>query len=153
VLRSATDYTWPTGSTVQLVANAVNGDIIEIRRNSLKADGKQSTDGSTDLNNGQSHRQLPELASEARSASNLLTPTSAPMRPRRTTWTAITVPTPFLSAASQHEEAFDALSPNTTKGDTVVYDVKPSGRTFSSAAQIPRKQRERSGIGFLSPVG
>jgi microcystin-dependent protein len=40
LLVSGTDYTWPTSSTVQLVANAVNGDLIEVRRNTLKkADG------------------------------------------------------------------------------------------------------------------
>lgn len=54
-------YTWPTGSTVQLVASAVNGDVIDIRRNSLKkADGStgrivtfnnSAKLGSNDLNN------------------------------------------------------------------------------------------------------
>jgi hypothetical protein len=42
LLVDGVDYTWPTTSTIQLVANAVNGDTIEIRRNSLKkADGTQ----------------------------------------------------------------------------------------------------------------
>jgi hypothetical protein len=36
LLVDGVDYTWPTTSTIQLVANAVNGDTIEIRRNSLK---------------------------------------------------------------------------------------------------------------------
>lgn len=44
LLTVTTDYTWPTASTIQLVVNAVNGDVIEIRRNSLKR-----ADGSTGL--------------------------------------------------------------------------------------------------------
>lgn len=40
LLAVTTDYTWPTASTIQLVAPCATNDVIEIRRNSLlKADG------------------------------------------------------------------------------------------------------------------
>jgi hypothetical protein len=40
LLVAASDYTWPTSSTIQLTSNAVNGDVLEVRRNSMKkADG------------------------------------------------------------------------------------------------------------------
>jgi hypothetical protein len=158
LLVSGVDYTWATASTISLVANAVNGDVIEIRRNSLKkADGtvgrlvdftNSAKLTEADLDN--SALQCFYLAQEAFDAAanamqlvsdgtydatskrikNVANPTLAQDAATKNyvDLTALgSFPSPLAigsggTGQATKQLAFDALSPNTTKGDITVHN-------------------------------